>query len=94
MLCNRHGHYCIPDEQYFGTLLSYKLASHQRFLSEVSSEPVLYRLKDGEGIGPEHINLEFLMEARGTVPAEKATLLRQAGAEDAIPYGKCEASER
>ena len=54
----------------------------------------MYRLKDGEGIAAEHINEEFLMEARGAVPPESVTMLPRAGAEDSIPFGRCEASER
>ncbi len=89
----RHGHLCVPDEQYFGTVLSYKLASHERLWTEVCPEPVLYMLKAEDGIDPEFITLDFLMEARGTVPRENATRLDEAGARSGIPFGQCQASE-
>ena len=77
-----------------GTVLSYKLGSHERLYREVCPEPVLYMLKAEDGIDPEFITLDFLMEARGTVPREKATRVEEAGARSGIPIGQCEASER
>lgn len=82
----RHKPWCVSDEQYIGTLLSWKLGDQVRF--GYTDDMALALLKGGAGIPPEDIDVEFILQARGAT----ANISRLYGFQDHL--GECHAVER
>ncbi len=63
---HRHSTWCIPDEQYFGTLLSWKLGEElpYGYTDDLAMAPV----SDGDGVVPEDIDTEMMIQIRGSTP--------------------------
>lgn len=78
--------WCIPDEQYFGTLLSWKLEDDLawQYTNDLAMAPV----HDGDGVPPDQINTELLIQIRGS------TLDTSRVPQYHIRHGECHAVER
>ena len=62
----RHKFWCINDEQYIGTLLSWKLGDHviYEYTDDLAMAPVARR----GGVPAEMLNADLLMQIRGSKP--------------------------
>lgn len=86
--CNcRHTGWCVTDEQYIGTLLSWKVGE-DRLDDHVIIDSAMAMVSSGEGFQPHEVDEVLMMEVRGTT----SNLTR-------VPYfldkhGDCRASER
>ncbi|BDA44732.1 probable glycosyltransferase BC10 [Coccomyxa sp. Obi] len=82
----RHATWCIPDEQYFGTLLSWKLGEDlpYGYTDDLAMAPV----SDGDGVQPEDIDTEMMIQIRGSTP-DKSKLPKYH-----FHHGECKAVEK
>ncbi|BDA44694.1 probable glycosyltransferase BC10 [Coccomyxa sp. Obi] len=83
---DRHQVWCISDEQYIGTLLSWKLGD--RIEHEYCDDLAMALVANGVGIPVESIDVELLMQIRGST----ANLSRIPWFQD--HHGECHAVER
>ncbi len=82
----RHSIWCIPDEQYFGTLLSWKLGEDlaKGYTDDLAMAPVSV----SDGVVPEDIDTDLMIQIRGSSP-DKSKLPNYHS-----HHGKCKAIEK